>query len=134
VPSLLLGITSEPWRWLRFALGSEFAAALGRTGRGHALLYHGVELESGSEGFRLALSLGLDYQRIWTNDPFLKMPGAYDTERVWVTPYFRLAARSDSWEVGYRAVTNMGGAETHFGVLYLLLGGGPAFRNEHAQR
>ena len=129
-----LGFTYSPYWWLRLMLGSQLSVACGKSGRSQTSLYDALELESGNAGLRVAASLGVDLERTWTHDPYLQLPGAYETEAPWSSPHFRLALRHDSWEAGYVAHTNVGGAETQFGLLYFLIGGGPAFRHEHALR
>jgi len=133
-PGAVLGLSWSPVWWFGLALGSELVLAFGPTGRSQAALYDAVEFTSNDHGFRGVLALGIDLERTWTNDPYLEIPGGYETARAFWSPHLRLAGRGDSWEVGYQAHSNIGGADTHFGLFYVLVGGGPGFRDEHSLR
>lgn len=123
-----------PLPWLRLLVGAELAGALGGTGQSTIALYDAVEFESGGPPFRLAVTGGVDYERNWTRDPTLALPGGYDTTGIYRSTHVRMAARGPQWEVGLRAVTNVGGSQAHMGMAYVLLGGGEGFRHEHALR
>lgn len=123
-----------PLPWLRLLVGVELAGAVGGTGRSIVAVYDALELESGSSGFRLVLTGGVDYERNWTRDPTLRLDGGYDTTGIYRSAHVRLAARGRSWEAGYQARTNVGGSAGHQGMVYVLLGGGEGFRHAHALR
>ncbi len=120
--------------WLRVLVGGELQGAVGGTGRSLVALYDAVEVEPRNHGLRFAVSSGVDFERTWTRDPGLKLPGGYATGGFEKSAHLRVAARADQWEFGTMARTNVGGAGTHQGVIYLLVGGGDAFRHGHAIR
>jgi hypothetical protein len=119
---------------VRVLAGVDLRGALGETGRSLVGFYDALEVESGKEQFRLLLSGGIDYEHSWSNDPALSMSGGYETSRFNATSHLRAAARGPVWEVGLRAETNVGGSDGNLGMLYVLIGGGYAFRDEHATR
>lgn len=123
-----------PHPWLRLLVGTELGVALGGTGRSTLALYDALEIESSPKGFRIAFSIGFDLERTWTRDPSLKLPGGYHTSKLYRVGHWRLALRGDLWEAGYRGEHNVGGAHTNLGTFYVLVGGGNAFRDEHAFR
>lgn len=123
-----------PLPWLRLVAGVEVAGAIGGTGRSIIAVYDALEFESGSPGFRLVLTGGVDYERSWTNDPTLRLRGGYDTSGLYRSAHLRMAARGPEWEAGFRACTNVAGSGGHLGMVYVLFGGGEAFRHEHALR
>lgn len=123
-----------PLPWLRLLVGAELAGALGGTGQSLIAVYDALEFEAGRPDFRLVLSGGIDFERSWTQDPTLRLSGGYDTSGIYRSTHLRLAARGRQWEAGFRARTNVGGSESNSGMIYLLLGGGEGFRNEHALR
>jgi hypothetical protein len=123
-----------PLPWLRLLVGVELAGAIGGTGQSNVTVYDALEFESGSPGFRLVLTGGIDYERSWTHDPTLRLEGGYDTSGIYRSTHLRMAARGRSWEAGFRAQTNVGGSAGDLGMVYVLLGGGEGFRHEHALR
>jgi len=123
-----------PLPWLRLLVGVEATGAIGATGQSLIALYDALEFESGSAGFRLVLTGGIDYERSWTQDPTLALPGGYATNGFYRSTHLRMAARGRQWEAGLRAHTNVGGSEAHLGMVYVLFGGGEGFRHEHALR
>lgn len=128
------GPSWQPLPWLRLLVGVELAGAVGGTGQSLIAVYDALEFESGTPGFRLVLTGGIDYERSWTSDPTLQLSGGYDTSGIYRSTHLRMAARGREWEAGFRAQTNVGGSDGHLGMVYVLLGGGEGFRHEHALR